>query len=117
MRRAWKPAAYFCDGVDVDPSDQERAVIALADMGIVERRERRFPNPAPSRFHIALRETIYVLPDRTDLVRSLHRISELWAGRRPDIGFRLEYRCGADLGYSPAGVSQFIWRTFGRIGR
>lgn len=116
MALGWKPAAYFCDGADIEPSDQEQVLMLLAEKGVIERHERRLPNPAPLRFHVTLREAIYVLPGRSDLVARLHQISQQWANRRPDFGYRLEFACGDALGYCPTDVSHFIWRTFGRVG-
>jgi hypothetical protein len=115
MACGWKPAAYFCDGADVAPGVPEQALMAMAAAGIVEHHERRLPMPAPRRFPIALREAIYVLPGRTDLVDLLRRLTESWTNHRPDIGHRTEFAFAGALGYGPEDIASFIWHAYGRL--
>ena len=113
MALGWKPAAYFCDSEDFDPCDDEQALMALADAGIVERHVFRRPGLTPSRYCFNLREAIYVLPDRGDLVAALRKCIQGWALRLPDLGYRSEHAFGSALGYGPADIRAFIWRLYG----
>ena len=113
MRAGWKPAAYFCDGADIDPGDEEAALSVLAETGIVEKHERRRSGLAPRRICIPLRETIYVLPGFRDLVATLRHVSAQWEKGLPDIGYAAEVAFGASLGYGAEDIRHFIWRSYG----
>ena len=113
MMLCWKPAAYFCDGADFDPSEAEETLMALAEAGIVDRHQRLRPGLSGARFYDALREAIYVLPGQTDLVATLRHLSTHWERQRPDLGFAAEFAFAHALGYSDADIRSFIWHAYG----
>jgi hypothetical protein len=113
MALGWKPAAYFCDGTDVEPGDAQRAVLTLAARGILDQHQRLIPRLAPSRICTALRETIFVQIGQTEPVTRLRDVAAHWMHGRPDIGYRMEVAFATALGYGPDDIRHFIWRAYG----